>query len=160
MFGVSSSSTSPAAEREKQHLPAVADRGEAGGAVEAHPEVAAVRELGLGGVDADPHPDLDALRPGLVAVAPLHRNRGGDRVLRPWERDEERLALCVDFVAAVFSDRIADELVMARQHAAVLGAELLEQPRGALDVGEEEGHGPRRKLPSCHVRNRGTGRVL
>lgn len=45
----------------------------------------------------------------------LHRNRGGDGVLCPRERDEERLALRVDLMPAVITDCVADEPVMTRE---------------------------------------------
>jgi hypothetical protein len=66
-------------------------------------------------VDPDPHPDLHTFRPGRSTVVVLHRNRGGDGVLCPRKRDEERLALRVDLMPAVITDCVADELVMTRE---------------------------------------------
>ena len=48
------------------------------------------------------------------------------------------------------------ELVVLGEHVGVTVAELLKQPGGALDVGEQERHRPDRQLShrdaSCHAR--------
>ena len=93
------------------------------------------------GVQAHAHRD----RPGRELLVRLLRGRR--RSLGGRERDEERVALGVDLDAAVSGERIA-------QHAAVLGERLgvrvrperVQQPRRALDVGEEEGDGAGREI--------------
>ena len=54
------------------------------------------------------------------------------------KRDEERVALRVDLVSAVSVERLAEQALMIGHDGAVGIAELLDEPRRALDVGEEE----------------------
>ena len=70
--------------------------------------------------------------------------RGGrrERPGRRREGEEEGVALRVDLDAAVASARLADDAAVLGERLRVgLGAELVQQPRRALDVGEEEGDG-------------------
>ena len=91
------------------------------------------------GVEPHPHPD----RPFAERVASLERcgqcgRRGG-------EGDEEGVALGVDLDAPVASERIAQGAAMSGQRIGIgFGAEGVEQPGRALDIGEEEGDRPRR----------------
>jgi hypothetical protein len=61
------------------------------------------------------------------------------RILRPPERDEEGIALRVHDFAAVVREGLLQQALMLGEKVRVSVAELLEQLRGALDVGEEEG---------------------
>jgi hypothetical protein len=54
---------------------------------------------------------------------------------------EEGVTLRVDLFAAVPRKRLPQDPPMLGQHVAVAIAELFEQPRGALDVREQEGDG-------------------
>ena len=128
--------------------------------MEAHADVAGLRELRLGRVDAYAHPNGDAVRPRLAGMAALHVDSGGDGVLRSRERYEERFPLGVDLLSTVAAHGVTDELVMSPEDAPVAGAETLEQPRRALDIGEEERHRPCWELLPAHRGNRGTARVL
>jgi hypothetical protein len=69
-----------------------------------------------------------------------------DRVASAREGDEERIPLRVDLVTSVRSERLAQQPLMFRKHLSVALAQLLEQPRRSLDVGEQEGDGARRQL--------------
>jgi hypothetical protein len=118
----------------------MADRGDPRGPVDVDPDVALVRDQGLAGVEADPDADGAIREPGLRVAG------GRQGVGSPSERDEEGVALGVDLYAVVPLEGVA-------QHAPVLGerlrvgvAELVHQPRRALDVGEEEGDGAGREL--------------
>ena len=86
----------------------------------------------------------------------LCRYGGRHRVGRPAEGDEERVALRIHDPAAVRVHRGAQQSVVLGEHVGVTVAELLKQPGGALDVGEQERHRPDRQLShrdaSCHAR--------
>ena len=55
------------------------------------------------------------------------------------ERDEERIPRRIDLYAAMVTPRLAQQPMVLRQQFAVPVALLADEPRGALDVGEEEG---------------------
>jgi hypothetical protein len=56
------------------------------------------------------------------------------------ERREQRVALRPDLVTAVTCERVPQQAEVLGQHRGVLlGPDVAQQPRGALDVGEEEG---------------------
>ena len=97
-------------------------------------------------VQPHPHPDLRPLRPRLGEQVTLRVHRRRNRVLRRLERDEERIPLVVDLSPAVRGERRAQNPVMLRQKLRVPGAELLQQPRRPLHVGEEERDGATMKL--------------
>ena len=97
----------------------------------------------------DPHADakLRVLGPDMIRQRPLARDRGGDRVLRPSVRDEERVALRVDLAAAVLRECLAQDPVMIGERLSVdRPAQPFEQRGRSLDVREEKGDGPDRKL--------------
>jgi hypothetical protein len=56
-----------------------------------------------------------------------------------WERDEERIALRVDLVAAVGVERLPEQALMVAEDCAVVITQPLHQPRRSLDVREKEG---------------------
>ena len=67
------------------------------------------------------------------------RARGVCRSCSGREGDEERVALRVDLGAAVLRGRFAnDPPVLGERVGVPRGAELVQQPRRAFDVGEEE----------------------
>ena len=82
---------------------------------------------------------------------PLSRRGGGDGVLGAREGDEEGVALCVDLVAAGLLEGAPQQALVLGEDLAVLVAQLLEQPRRAFDVGEEERDGSARKLSHCRL---------
>jgi hypothetical protein len=61
-----------------------------------------------------------------------------DGILRPPERNEERIALRVDLTPTVPSERSAENSLVLRERFTVTVAQLLQQPSGALDIGKEE----------------------
>jgi hypothetical protein len=97
----------------------------------------------LAGVHPHADPTLDAVGPGVARERALAVDRRLDPVARTGERDEERVALGADLVAVVRDERLTEEPAMVGQQLAVPLAELLEQARRALDVGEEHRHRPR-----------------
>jgi hypothetical protein len=97
-------------------------------------------------MDADPHADVDTLRPALGGQRPLRAHRRGDRVARPREGDEERVTLGVDLAAVVLGERRPQQAMMVAQHLGVAVRQPRQQPCRTLDVAEEEGDGAIRKL--------------
>ena len=79
------------------------------------------------------------VRPGVLAQRPLRRDRRVDRVARPREREEEGVALRVDLGAAGARRTSRGRSGGGRATAPErLVAELLQQLRRPLDVGERE----------------------
>jgi hypothetical protein len=67
---------------------------------------------------------------------PFDRCREG--IARSWERGEDGIALGPQDSSAVALDRLFQELIVLLKHRGVAITEGLEEPRGALDVGEQE----------------------
>jgi hypothetical protein len=97
-------------------------------------------------VDADPHAHIDALQPPPRRERPLRADRRGDRVARAGEGDEERVVLGVDLAAVVLDERRAQQALILANDIGPAVAQPRQQPRRALDVAEQERHGPARKL--------------
>ena len=84
--------------------------------------------------------------------------RCGDGVIRAGEREEERVALRVDLVPR--TEGLAEAAAVLLQRVSVrVRAELGEQARRLLDVGEEEGHGAARQLSHLLELSQVTGRA-
>ena len=135
-------------------LPAVRGGRDPRRAVDVDPDVALVRHDRLAGVDAHAHAD----RARLERVARVGGRGHGVRCAR--ERDEERVALRVDLDAVVSRERISQGAAVLGEELGVAGSVLLEKPRRALDVGEQERDGAGRKLGPGHdraVRSRSSG---
>jgi hypothetical protein len=84
--------------------------------------------------------------------------RGGYGCIVPAERRRSRHLPRVNLVAAVFGERFAQQALMLRENRAVAITELLQQPRRAFDVAEEERHGAGR--PRRPTRRRRHLRIL
>ena len=73
-----------------------------------------------------------------------------ERALRGLKRDEERVPLRIDLDTVVGGERAAQNQAMLLECFRVpFRPEVVQQPRRALDIREEEGDGTGRKLP-CH----------
>jgi hypothetical protein len=120
-------------------LPAVRGRADPCRAVHVEAEVVVAGPRRLARVQADPDPHRGPIRPRPGREVALDRDRGGDRVVGPRERDEEPVARGADLMAAVRGDRRPDDRVMRGEQLGVASAQALEQPRRALDVAEQEG---------------------
>ncbi len=119
----------------KQHLAAVAAGGDARALVHVEADIALLGQDGLARVQA--HANPDRARGEHV----LGRPCSGDPVARPGEGDEEGVALRVHLDAPVGDEGPAQDAPMFREGIGITVAQLLQQPRRSLDVGEEEGHG-------------------
>ena len=126
----------------QQHLAAVRGCGDAGAAVQADPVVPLVSDQRLAGVEPHPDPALDTVRPLLGGERALGADRRLDGVLGAGEREEERVALVVHLAPALGLDGGPQDPAMGREKLAVPVPELLQEPRRALDVGEEHRHRP------------------
>jgi hypothetical protein len=87
----------------------------------------------------------------------LKLDRGGHGVSCTAKHDEERIALTIDHLTAKQVERSSKQSSVIRENALVLIAERLEQPRRALDVGEEKRYGAGRKL--SHIYKQSLARV-
>ena len=124
-----------------KHLPAVAGRGDPGRSVHIEADIPLLAQVRRPRVDANPHPD----RAGGEL---FHRLRSGPHCPRSCgERDEERVSLRIDLCSAVSTERLAQDAAMLRERMRVpIRAQLVQQPRRALHVSEEEGDRSRREI--------------
>ncbi len=106
-------------------------------------------------MEAHADPALDAARPLIGSKRSLSFDGRLHGAARAAERVEERVALRVHLAAAVCSEGHAQQAAVVSQELAVALAELLEQDRRALDVGEEHRHRPgRHRMLGAHYRIR------
>ena len=126
-------------------------RAEPGRTYDVEPQVTLLAKRGLARVQAHPHADRGVLGPRVLGVRALRLDGRRDGVASAGEGEEERVALRVDLGPVVAGERLAHEPPVIREHAAVAVAELLEQPRGAFDVAEDEGHRARREPAHVHT---------
>jgi hypothetical protein len=115
----------------------VCDGRDARRAVDRQPHVALARLQGLARVDPHPHADRS---PGQAL---LRLDGGLDGPAGRREPDEERIALGVDLHASVPLEGVAKHGTVLGQRGGVsLLAELVEQSRRALDIGEQKRDDP------------------
>ena len=88
------------------------------------------------GVDSHAHADWSSLE------HLLRFSRGGNGAGCGWKGDEERIALRIHLDAVVSSERLAKRPTVLHQRLCVVGgAQLLQEPRRTLDIGEEKRDG-------------------
>lgn len=108
--------------------------------VDVQTDIVPLDDQGLPRVDPDPNPD----RP--IRQSRLHLPRRIEGIRSPSERDKERIALDPELNPTMSRDRVTDPFAMALKLGAIaLAAELLEQPRRALDISEHERDRPGRQ---------------
>ncbi len=123
----------------EQHLAAVGGGGDPGRLVDVEGDVPCSGRVGLAGVGAHAHPDLDAVGPLVGDQGPLGVEAGGNRRAGPAEGHEEAVSLGLDLDAAVGGEgRPQQPAVLLQQLAVALVPDVAEQAGGALDVGEQE----------------------
>ena len=115
-----------------EDLPAVSGGRDTSRSVHVDPDIALVGDEWLAGVQPHPHTNGTALE--LVTCL----GRGRKRFRRRREGDEERITLGVDLDAAVTLEGVAQHAPMLGEQVRVTVAVLLQKPRRALDVREEE----------------------
>jgi hypothetical protein len=125
-------------------LAAVRGRRDARGPMDVHADIALLGQERLPGVES--HADAD--RAGLERLPRIFGSRC--RISRAGECDEEGVSLRVDLDAVVPREGVSQGLAMLGEQVAVAVAMLPQQPRRALDVGEEEGDGAGGKIAPAH----------
>jgi hypothetical protein len=121
----------------QQDLAAVAGRRDPGGPVDVDPPVVVPARSALPGVEPHPDPDLGI---GEIALGGHGRPDGADR---RGEHHEEGVAFGPDLGAAAGGDCPPHDLgVGILELLVAIAAELLEEPRGPLDVREQKRDGP------------------
>ena len=114
-------------------------------AVHVEANVAVADPGAAAGEDAHADADLSPAGPAVLGERALRPCGRTDGVAGSGEGDEEGIALRVDFVASRLGDRLAQQPVVVGQHLGVTRlSELVQEPRRALDVGEEKGDGSAR----------------
>ena len=121
-----------------QDLPPVPGGRDPRGPVDVDPYVVASRKRALARVEAHPDAELPTVWPRRFRQSALRRDRSAEPLDRGGERDEEGVALGPDLSAALGLQRPPDDLGVKLLDGSVAFAQLLQQPRGALDVGEHE----------------------
>ena len=135
-----------------QHLPAVAGRGDPGRSVHIDADIPVLAKVRRPSVDANPH--LNRAR----GQFPYCLRSGPHCLGSGWERDEERVAVRIDLRSAVSDERLAQYAAMLRERMRVpIGAQLVQQPCRAFDVGEEEGNRSRWEI-ARHAHNHAPSR--
>jgi hypothetical protein len=132
----------------QQDLAAPTQRPQPGRPVEGRPEVVAVAQLGLPGVERGPGRQGDRLWPARWEEGPLQAQGRGHGVACPEEHRQGRVSLTLplDEPAGVGGDRAGDQRLMPREGGTHGGAVTLPQGCGPLDVGEQEGQDTLREL--------------
>src|SRR6266487_2073445 len=123
-----------------ENLPAVPGGSDACRAMDVRADVALLREQRRAGVETHPDRQLELRLCGAGGVKGSGRSR---------ERNQERVALRVHLDAAASPGRLTQNAAVLRERIRiVLRAELLQEPRRPLDVGEEKGDRARREVCS------------
>jgi hypothetical protein len=141
----------------------VAGGGDPGRPVHIQPHIVVPAQHPLPGVQAHPHPHRPPRRPVVGGQPPLGGHRRPDRPHRATEGHKERVALGTDLHPPAPRDRPAHDRRVLVPDPRVPVPQLLQQPGGALDVGEQEGDRPgrqRRPRPDRRLGRRQLGRCL
>ena len=124
-----------------QHLPAVADRRDPSSAVDVVSDVSLIGDERRPGVETNAHVD----RAGRERLC--ERGRRRECAGRGRKGEEEGISLGIDLDATLGGARLPDYPAVLGELVGVrLGAERVQEPRRALDVGEEEGDGAGREV--------------
>ena len=122
--------------RRDEDLATVSGRGDPGTEVDVFADISLLSEVWPPGMQPHPHPD----RAGAKLV--LRLPRGVERLRRLRDGDEEGVPLRVHLDAAVRGEGGPEDPAMFGQCGREsLGTQLVQQPRRALDVGEQKGDG-------------------
>jgi len=101
---------------------------------------------------AHAHTQLAVLGPVVLSESALGDDGGAQGRVGAGKGEEERVSLAVDLAAFVRLRRLPENAPLVCENSAVALSELLEQPRRALDVREQEGDCATMKLrrkPPC-----------
>ncbi len=134
------------------HLSTVCGCGDSRSPVDVDPYIALRCDEWLTGMNSDPH----AWRASGKSLLPLARRL--DSIAGPRERIEERVSLRIHLDAPALGERGAERTSMLGENVRVLVTEFVQEQRGALDVGEEEGNcarweGAHGEIIECGIEN-------
>ena len=121
-------------------LPAVSGVGDAGGPMDVEADVVVSAQDPLPRVEAHPNEHRPAAGPIVRGQATLRRHGGARRRDRICEHREERVPLASDLDPVVLGDGPADDHGVLVPKSGVAITQLLEEPGGTFDVGEQERH--------------------
>ena len=113
-------------------------RRDAGRAMDINAHVTRRTDLRLARVQAHAHAHADAVGPGLGGQRALRLDHGLEGIRGAREGHEERVAVGADHAPMMLLKRLEQKLVLLRQHGGIFLAQLLQEPRRAFDIGEEE----------------------
>ncbi len=105
----------------------------------------------LTGMQAHTHPHAGTFRPGVSGESVLRGYRCGYSVRGTRKSDKEGITPGVYLVAVPALKDVTQQLPALRQHSGVALAQLLEQERGSLDIGEEQCDCACRQVPHNHL---------
>src|SRR5262245_53176534 len=117
------------------------------GAVDREPGVPPIRRNRLTGVDSHPDSQLRSVGPFLLCERPLRVDCGENRFARVCERDEEGIALGVDFVPAMACECLAEQRLVRGQRLRIAFTEPRDELSRAIDIREQEGDCPGWRRP-------------
>ena len=116
-----------------EHLSAVTGRADSRDAVDVDPRVSLVSEQRIARVYPHPYPR------GARGERPLRVLGGDQSVVRIGEREEDRITLRAELDAASTLDCATDKATVLGEQLDVPTSERLDEPRGSLDIREQEG---------------------
>jgi hypothetical protein len=114
---------------------------DAGGVVDIQTHIPLRSRLRLAGMNADAYLYGDALRPGMGEEHALGRNRRFDGIASAGKGHKEGVALGIHLVAVVLLKRGTQQVPALSEHIGVPLAQLLQEARRSLDIGEEQRDG-------------------
>jgi hypothetical protein len=123
-------------------LSTVSHRHQPRGTVQRGPVVVAIADLAAAGVNAHADAQRAGLLPRFGVEQELRGDRGVDGVGRSGKRGMSAVAGGLHHVTAVGFDRVAQDLVVARQGLAHRVRVFLPQTRRTFEVSEQEGDRP------------------
>ena len=114
-------------------------------AVHIHADILRRHRQRLTGMHTHPHPQHTLLRPLHRRQAPLRLTCGRNRLARRLERNQERITLFVDLIAAMPRERLPQQPPMqGERFREPLRPQPLQQQRRSLHIREQQRHRPRR----------------
>jgi hypothetical protein len=129
-----------------KHLPAVRSGCDSCGTVNRESNVFVPAHQSLPGVKSHPNAKLYGRGPLLRGNPLLYLTGGRDGVAWTDERNEERIAFCIDFAPVVGGDLSQYLVVLSENGRVTVSPQLMQQLRRALDVGEQERDGAGREF--------------
>ena len=126
----------PAGGLREEHLAPMCRSSYAGRSIHVDPHVVVAPKNPLPGVNTYPNADVRGLRPVVTGKASLGCHRRQDGVHRSTERNEEGITLGVDLDSPELGDCTPNDPRVFVKDDQESFPELLDEPRGALDIGE------------------------